>query len=143
MQDIGSIKSLVATWRSFSPKKSVEDAVIYLCESHNDHHDEKEYVRATIDLVYKDFDLQSCEKYELRTGYLSRWNYKFKNFDEMSEQEVEQAINKGYEEESAWLKRCKPNLTSFKLKEVSPPQKKSKFIYGSWIYGKYNIAAYN
>lgn len=41
----------------------------------------------------------------------------FKNFDEMCEQEVEQAINKGYEKESAWLKRCDPNLINFALKD--------------------------
>ena len=33
-----------------------------------------------------------------------------KDFEQMSSEEIEQSIRKGYEEENEWLKRCEPEL---------------------------------
>jgi hypothetical protein len=74
-------------------------------------------IQATIDLIYKNFNLETCEKYEVYTGYLSRWNYMHKNFDEISQEEIEQSIKKGYEEQDIWLKRCQPDLANFMPKD--------------------------
>ncbi|MDR1417938.1 MAG: PAS domain-containing sensor histidine kinase [Endomicrobium sp.] len=111
------IKSFVATWRNFAPEKPIENAVIYFWNSHNNHLDEKEIIQATIDLVHKDFNLETCEKYEVQTGHLNRWNYMTKNFDEISKQELEQAINKGYEEQNIWMQRCQRDLQNFMSKD--------------------------
>jgi hypothetical protein len=46
---------------NFSPQKPVGDAIVYFWESHNKHLDEKEKTQATIDLIYKEFDLTTCE----------------------------------------------------------------------------------
>ncbi|MDR2251412.1 MAG: PAS domain-containing protein [Endomicrobium sp.] len=57
-----------------------------------------------------EMELSEDEKYELRTGYLSRWNYMPKDIDQMSSEEIGEAIKRGYEEENEWLKRCEPDL---------------------------------
>ncbi|MDR2066766.1 MAG: PAS domain-containing protein, partial [Endomicrobium sp.] len=100
------IESVVAMLRNFSPSNPVENAVIYFWESHNKYPDEKMKTQATADLIYKEFDLLSCEKYEVRTGYLSRWNYMPKPLEMCSKDEIEEAIKKGREEEVEWVTRC-------------------------------------
>jgi hypothetical protein len=107
------IESIVAMVRNFSPKEPVENAVIYFWESHNKHPDEKTKTQATADLIYKEFDMLSCEKYEVRTGYLSRWNYMPKPLEMCSQDEIEKAINKGKEEEAEWISRCQPDFPDF------------------------------
>ena len=112
-KDSEEIKSVVALWRNFSPPNPVENAVIYFWESHNKNPDEKMKTQATADLIYKEFDLLSCEKYEVRTGYLSRWNYMPKPLEICTKNEIEKAISRGKEEESEWLNRCQPDFPDF------------------------------
>jgi hypothetical protein len=49
--------------------------------------------------------LAQYEKYELRAGYLSRWDYMSKDVEQMSSEGIEQSIKKGYEVGNEWLKR--------------------------------------
>jgi signal transduction histidine kinase len=102
-----------ATLRNFPPQKNKlsQDVVIYFCESHNKSVYERAYVRSTSDFLHRyEPELRQYEKYELRTGYLSRWNYMPKDFDQMCSEEIQEAIKRGYEEENEWLKRCEPEL---------------------------------
>ena len=112
-QDPSRIRSVLAMFKNFSLEKLVDDAVIYFWESHTENPDDEKNVKATEDLIYKLFDVVNCEKYEVRTGYLSRHNYLSKSWDEATEEDVEKAINKGYAAQKAWLDRCKPNLPGF------------------------------
>jgi hypothetical protein len=107
------IESTIATLRNFSPEKPVCNAVVYFWESHTKLDDEAR-IRATVELIYKEFELYSCEKYEVRTGYLSRYNYLPKPINESSKEEIEAAIIKGQQEQSNWLNICKPELPEFK-----------------------------
>jgi hypothetical protein len=111
MANKNEIKTIVSTINNFPPEenKYVKDAVVYFCESHNKSAYEREYIRSTSDFLHR-YDLNCYEKYELRTGYLSRWNYMPKDFDQMSSEEIEESIKMGYEEENEWLKRCEPQL---------------------------------
>ncbi|MDR2398926.1 MAG: PAS domain-containing protein, partial [Endomicrobium sp.] len=106
------ITTTVATLDNFPPEKNkLSDVVIYFCESHNKSVYERQYVRSMSDFLHRyDPELKQYEKYELRTGYLSRWNYMPKDFDQMSSEEIGEAIKRGYEEENEWLKRCEPEL---------------------------------
>ncbi|MDR3306723.1 MAG: PAS domain-containing protein, partial [Endomicrobium sp.] len=105
-QDFSKIESTIAMLRNFLPQKPVSNAVIYFWESHNKHPDEKEKTQATIDLIYKEFDLSTCEKYEARTGYLSRYNHMLKPLADCTADEIKEAIVK-------WLSRCQPDLPGF------------------------------
>ncbi|MDR3155607.1 MAG: PAS domain-containing sensor histidine kinase [Holosporaceae bacterium] len=104
---------VVAFFRNLSTRDSIKNSVIYFWESHTKNPDDKKRTQATIDLIYKRFDVPSCEKYEVRTGYLSRYNYLFKPKDESTIGELEAAIEKGEEEQSEWIKRCNPRLPGF------------------------------
>ncbi|MDR2395954.1 MAG: PAS domain-containing protein, partial [Endomicrobium sp.] len=115
--DSEEIESVVAMLRNFAPKEPIENAVIYFWESHNKHSDEKMKTQATADLIYKEFDLLFCEKYEVRTGYLSRWNYMPKPLEICSKDEIAKAIIRGKEEESEWLNRCQPDFPDFIKKD--------------------------
>jgi PAS domain-containing protein len=109
------ITSTIATLRNFSPEKPVDNAVIYFWESHTNL-DDKARVQATVELICKEFDLYTCEKYEVRTGYLNRYNYLSKPINECSSEEIEEAITKGRQEQNNWLNICKPELPEFKIK---------------------------
>jgi hypothetical protein len=88
-----------------------QDVVVYSCESHNKSVYERAYVRSTSNLLHRyEHELKQYEKYELRTGYLSRWNYMPKDFDQMPPEEIEEAVKMGYEEENERLKRREPQL---------------------------------
>jgi PAS domain S-box-containing protein len=113
--DSNEVKSVIATLRNFSPEKPIENAVIYFWESHTKLDDEAR-VQATVELIYKEFDLHACEKYEARTGYLSRYNYLSKPINECSAEEIEEAVIKGKQEQINWLNICKPELPEFKAK---------------------------
>jgi hypothetical protein len=115
-QDFPKIKSTIAMLRNFSPQKPIGNAVVYFWESHNKHSDEKEKTQATIDLIRKEFDLSTCEKYEVHTGYLSRYNYMLKPLADCSADEIKKAIVKGNEEQNEWLSRCQPDLPDFTKK---------------------------
>jgi hypothetical protein len=106
------IKSIVATINNFPPEERyTSKSVIYFCESHNKCPQERDNIRAVSNLLHRyQMELNEYEKYELRTGYLSRWNYMPKDFEQMSCEEIEEAIKMGYEEENEWLKRCEPEL---------------------------------
>ena len=96
----------VATFRNLSIENLIKDSVIYFWESHKQHEeDDDEKIQATVDLISKKFDLLSCEKYEIRTGYLSRYNYLLKPINEASSEEIGEAINKGEVEQREWIKR--------------------------------------
>ncbi|MDR1433767.1 PAS domain-containing protein, partial [Candidatus Endomicrobiellum devescovinae] len=112
-QNFSKIKSTIAMLRNFSPQKPVGNAVVYFWESHNKHLDEKEKTQATIDLIYKEFDLSTCEKYEVHTGYLSRYNHMLKPLADCTPDEIKEAIVKGNEEQNEWLGRCQPDLPGF------------------------------
>ncbi|MDR0555871.1 MAG: PAS domain-containing sensor histidine kinase [Holosporaceae bacterium] len=110
------IESTVATFRTFSPEKPVGNAVVYFWESHTNNFDDKEKHQATIELIYKEFDMFSCEKYEVRTGYLNRYNCLSKPMNESSPEEIEEAIIKGERSQIDWVNRCKPELPGFRVK---------------------------
>jgi hypothetical protein len=77
------IKTTVATLSSFPPQQtdiSEQDVVVYFCESHNKDPQERDNIRAMSDLLHRhEMEVAQYEKYELRTGYLSRWNYMHKD----------------------------------------------------------------
>jgi PAS domain S-box-containing protein len=111
------IESVIATFRNFSPEKLIKNAVVYFCESHTSNSDDREKHQATIELVYKLFDMYTCEKYEIRTGYLNRYNCLPKSIDESSQEEIEEAVAKSEQVQNDWIKRCNPELPGFKLKD--------------------------
>jgi PAS domain S-box-containing protein len=113
----GEIQSIIAQIRNFSPEKPIRNAVIYFWESHTDKNNDPRKIYATIDLIYREFDLSACEKYEVRTGYLSRYNFLSKPIDESSQKEKEEAIIKGKQQQNEWIDRCKPELPGFKIKD--------------------------
>lgn len=117
MQDISNIKSVVAVFRNFCPKEPVGNAVIYFWESHNKDPEERQKTQAAINLIYKEFDMSTCEKYEVRTGYLSRYNFMTKPFNDCTEDEKKEAILKGHEMEDEWLVRCSPDFPGFMKKK--------------------------
>jgi PAS domain S-box-containing protein len=113
-----SIKTTIARFNNFPPLQSnnYNTKVCYFWESHRDNPQDSESIVATSNLLHR-IDLSCYEKYEVYTGYLSRWNYMYKNFDEMSKEEIEETIHKGYEEQEMWLKRCQPDLQDFMTKD--------------------------
>ncbi|MDR1551102.1 MAG: PAS domain-containing sensor histidine kinase [Holosporaceae bacterium] len=115
--DSETIESTLATFRNFSPEKPIENAVIYFWESHSQHSDGKRKNQATIDLIYKEFDMSSCEKYEVRTGYLSRYNYLPKPLNKCTPKEIDQAILMGKQEQEKWILHCYSNLPGFVQKD--------------------------
>jgi hypothetical protein len=122
LKEIREFTTTVATINNFpSPQenKLSQDVVVYFCESHNKSRYERQYVQSTTDIFHRyESELMGYEKYELRTGYLSRWNYMPKDFEEMSSEEIQQSIKEGYEEENEWLQRCEPSLPeSFIIKD--------------------------
>lgn len=102
-----AFECVAASFRKLSAEKQIEDAVIYFWESHGGKNDcdDKEKIQATVDLIIKKFNLASCEKYEVRAGYLSRYNYLSKPINEASHSEIKDAIEQGEAEENRWLKR--------------------------------------
>ena len=112
-KDCLKIDTTVALFKNLSTENPVSGSVIYFWESHTDNIEDEENVKATEDLIYKLVDLAGCEKYEVRTGYLSRYNYLNKPWTEASAEEMKEAVVKGLEQEEKWLKRCNPNLTNF------------------------------
>lgn len=60
--DCDEIESTIAVFRNFSPEKPVENAVVYFWESHTDNSDDKEKHQATIELIYKEFDMYTAVK---------------------------------------------------------------------------------
>ncbi|MDR1551618.1 MAG: PAS domain-containing sensor histidine kinase [Holosporaceae bacterium] len=107
------IESVIAMFRNFSPEVPVKNAVVYFWESHNRNPDDKKRTQATVDLIHKEFDLSTCEKYEIRTGYLSRYDYLPRQLKECTEEEVKQAIIRGEKEQDDWIERCSPDLSGF------------------------------
>jgi PAS domain S-box-containing protein len=107
------INITVASFRNLQSKDPIKNAVIYFWESHTNNPDDKKRTNATIDLIYKKFDVASCEKYEIRTGYLSRYNYLHNPKDESTIDELETAIERGEEEQNGWIQRCDPKLPGF------------------------------
>lgn len=107
------INSSVAIFNNFSPESPIDDAVIYFWESHTKNPTDSERVKATEDLIYKQFDVTDCEKYEVRTGYLSRFNHMKRLWSEVSGEELDEAIKKGMADQSDWLDRCSPELPGF------------------------------
>ncbi|MDR2817995.1 MAG: PAS domain-containing protein, partial [Endomicrobium sp.] len=112
------IKTTVAMFNNFLPQtdRQTKGSVIYFWESHTKNPEDKENIQATSNLLNRT-NLLEYEKYEVRTGYLSRWNYMPKDIDQMSSEEIEEAIKKGYEEQNIWLKRCNPDLVNFISKD--------------------------
>jgi nitrogen-specific signal transduction histidine kinase len=109
------IRTTTAMFNGFPPSQENEYAkgsVIIFWESHTKNSEDRENIRATSNLLHRT-ELSQYEKYEIRTGYLSRFNYMPKDIDQMSAKEIEEAIKKGYEEQDVWLKRCEPDLPSF------------------------------
>ncbi|MDR3306344.1 MAG: hypothetical protein LBS61_01510 [Endomicrobium sp.] len=107
------IKATVASFRNLPTLSPVKDSVVIFWESHTKNPDDKRKIQSTIDLIPKKFDLSTCENYEVRTGYLSRYNYLSKPKEDSQIEELEEAIVKGEEEQVQWIKRCKPNLGDF------------------------------
>ncbi|GHU12785.1 hypothetical protein FACS189449_07100 [Alphaproteobacteria bacterium] len=111
--DSKKIESTVASFRTLQSGMPIKNAVVYLWESHTEDPDGNKKIQATNDLILKRFDLSTCEKYEVRTGYLSRHNYLQKPMNESTTAEIEEAIAKGEEEEKKWVNRCSPDLCGF------------------------------
>ena len=112
-KECSKIDTTVALFRNFSPEKPIANAVVYFWESHTKNPDDEPKIKATEDLIYKLFDMVSCEKYEIPTGYLSRYNYLKKPWTEAAEKDFEEAIKKGEQDQKEWFERCKPNLPGF------------------------------
>ncbi|MDR2645762.1 MAG: PAS domain-containing sensor histidine kinase [Holosporaceae bacterium] len=112
--DSDTIESTVAMFRNFSPEKPISNAVVYFWESHTKNDGVKKKIQSTIDLIYKEFDIPTCEKYEIHTGYLSRYNYLPRPLDNCVLNEINQAVLRGKEEQNEWLSLYAPELPEFK-----------------------------
>lgn len=112
----GEIECTIAMFRGTSTERPIENSVIYFWESHTNNPNDREQHQATIELIYKAFDMYTCEKYEVRTGYLSRYNYLQKPIHESSTEDIKEAIIKGRQAQNDWIDRCKLNLPGFKIK---------------------------
>jgi PAS domain S-box-containing protein len=125
------IETVAASFNNFPSERPIENAVIYFWESHTNNPDDRKKIQATIDLIYRRFDVNTCENYEIRSGYLSRYNYLQKQKNECSIEDLENAILKGYEEQEEWVARCSPKLPGFVVKnwqECTPPERNPHFI---------------
>lgn len=111
------ITSTVAIFRNFSPDHLITDAVILFWESHTDNTTDKKRIQATSDLIRKTFDVSECEAYEVRTGYLSRYNFLPVDVHLATEKDWDLAIAGGLKCELDWVERCEPYLPGFKLQE--------------------------
>ena len=116
-KDPSKIYSTIAMFNNFSPEKPISGAVIYFWESHTKRPEDVTRVKATEDLIYKQFNVSECEKYEVRTGYLSRHNHLKKPWGEASPNDVREAIEKGLKDQEDWLARCNPKLPGFVQKD--------------------------
>ncbi|MBR1735221.1 MAG: PAS domain-containing protein, partial [Alphaproteobacteria bacterium] len=126
------VVATVASFRNFPSENSIKDSIVIFWESHTNNPTDKERIKSTIDLISKRFDLSSCEKYEVRTGYLSRYNYLSKTLEESSIDELQEAIIKGEEEQTGWIERCSPKMPEFKQinwPECVSPRKNPHFIH--------------
>ncbi|MDR2399972.1 MAG: PAS domain-containing protein, partial [Endomicrobium sp.] len=114
--DGNEITSTVAMFSTSLPTTTNETSrgfVIYFWESHTDNLADEGNIQATSNLLHRT-NLLEYEKYEVRTGYLSRWNYMpTKDIEQVSPEEIKEAIRRGYEEQDIWLKRCNPDLPNF------------------------------
>ncbi|MDR1104396.1 MAG: hypothetical protein LBK92_03475 [Endomicrobium sp.] len=107
------IEATVASFRNLPTLVPIKNSVVIFWESHTKNPNDKMRIQSTIDLIPKKFDLATCEGYEVRTGYLSRYNYLPKPKENSQIEELEEAMVKGEEEQVSWIKRCKPNLERF------------------------------
>ncbi|MDR0617663.1 MAG: hypothetical protein LBG23_02735 [Endomicrobium sp.] len=98
------IESTVASFRNLPTTTLIKDSVVVFWESHTKNPEDKGKIHATIDLIPKKFDMKTCEKYEVRTGYLSRYNYLTKPKENCSIEELEEAVVKGEDEQVDWIK---------------------------------------
>ena len=124
-----TIESTVAMFRNFSHEKPIDNAVVYFWESHTKHDDFKKRIQSTIDLIYKEFYIPSCEKYEVRTGYLSRYNYLPRSLDDCTQNEISCAILKGKREQKEWIDFYDPDLPEFEKKDWLDCISKEKNYY--------------
>ncbi|MDR3031365.1 MAG: PAS domain-containing protein [Holosporales bacterium] len=123
------IESTIAMFGNFSPPDLIENSVVYFWESHTDNHEDKKKVQATSDLIFRQFDISTCEKYEVHTGYLSRYNYMRKPMEELTIREIEKAIDDGKAQEREWLELCSPELPGFIPIEWEDCISKEKNLY--------------
>ena len=66
------ITTTVAMFNNFPPQdRQTQGSVIYFLESHTKNPEDKENIQATSNLFNR-INLLEYEKYEVRTGYLSR-----------------------------------------------------------------------
>ncbi|MDR1434532.1 hypothetical protein [Candidatus Endomicrobiellum devescovinae] len=131
------IEATVASFRNLPTLVPIKNSVVIFWESHTKNPNDKMRIQSTIDLIPKKFDLATCEGYEVRTGYLSRYNYLPKPKENSKIEELEEAIVKGEEEQVSWIKRCKPNLERFT--QVNWQECVSKLKNPLHIYTQTNI----
>lgn len=127
--DSDMIESVVAMFRNFAPEKPVGNAVIYFWESHTENDFIKKRIQSTIDLIYKEFDMSSCEKYEIRTGYLNRYNHLPRSFNKCTLNEINCAAIKGEEEQEAWVSLYAQDLPDFEKKDWKSCILKERNLY--------------
>lgn len=113
LENTNKIESIVSSLRNLSSEKPIGNAVLYFWESHTGKSIDKKKIQATIDLIYKKFDIATCETYEIRTGYLSRYNYLTNPIYDSTETEIKNAISKGKDVEAKWIKQCDFTLPGF------------------------------
>ncbi|MDR0555942.1 MAG: PAS domain-containing protein [Holosporaceae bacterium] len=113
---IMDIEATVASFKNLPLQNPIKNAVVYFWESHTKNPDDRSKIQSTVDLIPKRFDLATCEKYEVRTGYLSRYNYLSRIYHKSSLEDLEKAIIKGEDEQTEWIERCKPDLPDFTKK---------------------------
>lgn len=123
------VVSTIAMFKNFSPDHLIKDAVILFWESHTDNTTDKKRIQATSDLIRKTFDVSNCEAYEVRTGYLSRYNFLPVEYHVATQKDWDIAIAGGLKSESDWVKRCNPYLPGFKLQEWDESVSKEKNPY--------------
>lgn len=111
--DSQSYLTTLAFFHNFHCDLPIRDQVVIFWESHTNNPTDRERIRSTMDLVPKMFDMVTCEKYEVRTGFLSRYNYLEKPLADSSVYELQEAVIKGEEEQSGWIERCSPKLPAF------------------------------
>lgn len=102
------ILSIVSHFKNLNTHKNqlIQGAVLYFWKSHNDIENDKHEIQAAADLIHKYFDLSTCEKYEVSTGYLSRYNFLKTPISKALKSDINQAIKEGINFQNKWNKTC-------------------------------------
>ena len=123
------VVSTVARFNNFHVSEKIKNAVVLFAESYNFNPKIKNQVRASCDLIYKIFDIDNCDAYEIRTAHFYRHNCLRTSAITASSDDWDKAIQAGKDIEKKWLNECNPCLPGFKIKNVKDSVSAEENIY--------------